>query len=92
MLMEVAQYQKMSLSGKKVKDLASIMTSWRTVYAAMSELEDSTESLDRLAEMLAWESHNKDGPRYQLLSRIHMRLNAMRQRLEHAELLKVAKR
>lgn len=90
--MEVVHYPKIKLEKSQKADMTALMSSWRTVYAAIKDMPDSVENLDKLAEMLAWESQNPAGPRKHLLDRLHMKINSMRQRMEYVNLLKVAKR
>lgn len=72
------------------KPIQAVMTSWRSVYPAIKELKDSEASLKKLSSMLAYEISRGAEARGQILARIHMRINAMRYRMELNEIFKVA--
>lgn len=90
--MEAVNYQRLVLTPAQFKSVLPTLTSWRTVYPVIKDLPDSDASLKKLAHMLAVEMQNKNGPRSQILTRLHMRINAMRQRIEVAQITKAAKR
>jgi hypothetical protein len=90
--MDVKDYSAVELSRIQKQNLTPKMASWRTVYDQTHLLEDSSHNLKQLGLMLAWEIKNPDGPRSQILTRLHMRINAMRQRLEFNAVIKHAAR
>jgi hypothetical protein len=89
---DVKDYFAVELSRVQREILEPKMTSWRTVYDHTHLMDDSSGNLKQLGLMLAWELHNPDGPRAQILTRLHMRINAMRQRLEYSTVIKRATR
>lgn len=81
--MEATVYSKIRLTSKDKTSLAPAVASWRSLHNEIKGLPDSNDSLTRLAQMMALElARDGDGPRAQLLARLHMRINAMRQRME----------
>lgn len=80
--MEATVYSKLTLPPKTRKALAPAMASWRSLHKEIRHLPDSNESLTTLAQMMVLEIHREGGAREQLLGRLHMRINAMRQRME----------
>jgi hypothetical protein len=90
--MQATDYSKIKITRVRQGELAAALHSWRTVYRAIKDLDDSDESLHYLADMLACEVRNPDGPRLQIMTRLHMRINAMRQRLEYNSVLETATR
>lgn len=90
--MNVVKYSEHKLNNPQRAELDSVMRSWRTVYARTHTLEDSEENVKLLGQMLVYEATNPNGPRAQVMTRVHMRLNAMRQRLEYSHLISRAKR
>lgn len=87
--MEVVDYKNMRLTAAQRKALALVMGSWRSVHVQMRVLDESIKSLNTLATMLAYELQST-APRHQLITRIHMRINAIRQRMEYAMAIKHA--
>ena len=81
MLTQVLDFCSVKLTPALKKELTPLMISWRTVHTSIRDMDDSTENLDQLARMLAFEAQS-DEPRVQLVTRLHGRLNAMRQRME----------
>lgn len=90
--MEVTNYATLAPTSASKKRLNSALVSWRKVYAHIRDMDDSEKNLKELSEMLALEMSNPDGGRHQILTRLHMRINAMRQRLEYAKVMKHAVR
>ena len=89
--MAAIDYAAIPLSAGQRMSLAPIPVSWRTLYPVMKELVNSNASLAMLGTLIACELQNAEGPRQQILGRIHMRINAMRQRLETTQILRLAK-
>lgn len=79
-------YKRLVVSKTMYLELEPKMESWRTVYASIKDMKDLKTNVEELCDMLAWECKNPNGPRSQIITRLHMRLNAMRGRLEFAEL------
>lgn len=85
-MMIATQYGNLKLSRKVKAELDETMRSWRTVYDAIAVLDDTKPNLERLTDMLVYEVHN-GSPRPQLIVRLHMRINRMRQRLEYQDIM-----
>lgn len=84
--LEVFQFSTAPNLRKRTKAQAAAveetLTSWRTVHPAMSALDDSEKSIKVLTDWLDAEMAKGGEARPQILSRIHMRISAMRYRLE----------
>ncbi len=89
---QAVDFTTIRLDPKTQKDLAPNMVSWRTVYLFMRDMDDSVENLHKLSNVLALELANPEGPRHQILMRLHGRINSMRQRLECSEIMMLARR
>jgi 16S rRNA U1498 N3-methylase RsmE len=90
--MQATDFKTVKLTGAQKKVISPMMQSWRSVYPEIKDLEDSNASINMLMRMLVSEMANKEGPRLQLMTRLHMRINAMRQRMEIAQVNSAAKR
>lgn len=92
MTIAITDYKKLPLTPKEKKQIEAVMFSWRGVYPTTQKMEDTPRNVEILSKMIAWEANNPAGPRAQILTRLHMRLNAMRNRLEFATLGQYATR
>lgn len=90
--MKTQDYSAIQLPTSKRTKMEPVMRSWKTVYKEIRLMRDSESNLAVLSEMLAYELDNDMGPRAQVLTRLHMRINAMRQRLEYSKIIQNAKR
>lgn len=91
--MELLDYTKLKPgSATKLRTLKSKMTSWRTVHASISDMKDTPSNLETLSLLLGIEATEPSLGRQQIMSRLHMRINGMRQRLEYNKLLRYVKR
>lgn len=91
--MQLTDFKQIEITPKERKFLAPHMHSWRSIYPLSAELEDTQKSLGILEKMLAYEVQvTEGGARKQVLTRLHMRLNAMRNRMEFVKLEKHAVR
>ena len=83
--MDATDYLQLQLTPAARAEFAAAMHSWRTMHPEIRSFPDSNESLTKLATMVALEL-TRDPPRHQILARLHMRINAMRQRMELASI------
>ena len=80
--MKAIDFSRIRLSPKDRTELATVVLSWRSVWSTIKTMPDDADSIEKLAKMLAFEARNPNGPRVQIISRLHGRINGMRQRIE----------
>lgn len=90
--MEVVDYKKVEVPKGMKPVVVKQLQSWRTVHPVLKAMEDSPKNLTHLSCLLAEELRNPAGPRAQIMTRLHQRINAMRQRMELAKVVIHAKR
>lgn len=88
-MIHAVDYSKVKVSKARAEQLADVISSWRTLWTAIKDLEESNDNLTYLSELLVCEARNPD-LRADMLSRLHMRINGMRQRMEIASVYALA--
>jgi len=86
--MTTQDFETIKVNAQERTLINSINTGWMRLYGYMQKLEDNPKSLDLLAKILAVELNGN--PRRIILTRVHMRYCAMRQRLEFAKIARKA--
>lgn len=89
---EPVTFDVLEIPPRLVDRLKIKIQSWNNLHPVLRSMKDSNRSLTALAYLIALEMQNPDGPRDHILRRLHMRLNAMRQRMEIKQIEAVATR
>lgn len=90
MTVAIIDYKKIVVPPSTKKKLQPALSSWRSMHPYIIGIKDTAKNLDMLSALLSLEL-NSPRPREQIITRLHMKISAMRRELERTRALTSAK-
>jgi len=74
------------VSESEMKELRVDLSNWLALHKKISKLRPSKESITYVKKFMLTEYQRTDGPRMDIIVRLHQRLNLLRREMERVEL------
>jgi hypothetical protein len=74
------------VSNKEKERYAELMSNWLKIHGFIKEMDAEEQSLDVLKKMMLVEYRRKEGPRMDIIVRLHGRYQVLRHEVERVEL------